>query len=296
MGRRIRADHPGAIHFATNRGTAQTAIVRDDLDRHAFLGELAALRPRFGVAVLAFVLMDNHFHLIVRCDEARLSDAMQRLQGRYARGFNRRHGRAGALFQGRFDAGAITSEDGLDRAGAYVHLNPMAAGMVNDPAAFRWSSLPSYVRGEPLFEWLQLDLLADRTPAEYLAAMASVDSQASTIEPATAADALPWLTRSHRDGLVRAGRVFGASDQIVAAALGASVDEIYIPTIGKLNAVRLVGIAHAAQTCGFSLREVAARYGLRSPGSIQSARARLRRIAETDATLAEQLQQLAIVA
>lgn len=250
----------------------------------------------FGVVVLAFVLMDNHFHLVLRSDDARLSEAMQRLEGRYARGFNRRHGRVGALFQGRFDAGLVTSDDGLDRAAAYVHLNPLEAGMVTDPAAFPWSSLPSYARGKAQFEWLKLDLLAGRSAAEYVAVLASLDARAARIGESCCVQDLSWLRLGHADGVVEASRVFDTSDRIVASALGASVDEIYVPTAGRRNFPRLVGIVHAATTCGFPLRDVAARYGLRGPDGVHSARRRLRDLAAGDEHVAQRMEQMGLAA
>ena len=168
MGRAPRCDFADAIHLVTNRGTARTMIFRSDADRRSFLSLLGDLEGRFGVEVIAFVLMGNHFHLIVRSRSGLLSRALHHLEGSFSRGFNPRHDRRGALFQGRFDSRLIEDDVQLHRAGAYVHLNPVKAGLVTEALQHRWSSLRSYASGRRLASWLHLDLLQGRSPQRYL--------------------------------------------------------------------------------------------------------------------------------
>ena len=91
-------------YHVTARGNERRAIFRDDRDRTRFVELLGELTERFGVRVHAYVLMDNHYHLLVSTPQGNLSAAMQWLGVSYSVWFNRRHGRAGHLFQGRFKA------------------------------------------------------------------------------------------------------------------------------------------------------------------------------------------------
>jgi hypothetical protein len=84
--------------------------------------------------------MDNHYHLLLESVEGRLAALMQHLNGTYGRGFNRRRGRVGHLFQGRFGANLIDREEYFLQVVRYIELNPCRAGLVLDPADWEWSS------------------------------------------------------------------------------------------------------------------------------------------------------------
>src|SRR2546428_6366208 len=125
MARPLRIERPGGRYHVTARGNEQKAIYRDDRDRLHFLELLAESPERFGVRVHGYILMDNHFHLLLETREANLSRAMQWLNVSYSVWFNRRHRRSGHLFQGGFKAIIVEPETwglGLSR---YIHLNPV---------------------------------------------------------------------------------------------------------------------------------------------------------------------------
>jgi putative transposase len=102
MARPLRNEFAGALYHVTSRGNERRAIFRNDHDRRTFLSFLGVAATRFGWSVSAYVLMTNHFHLIIQTPEPNLSRGMQWLNGTYADWFNRRHKRAELLFQGRF--------------------------------------------------------------------------------------------------------------------------------------------------------------------------------------------------
>src|SRR5713226_9346510 len=104
MARPLRIERPGGRYHVTARGNERRAIYRNDRDRFHFMEVLAELPERYGVRVHAYALMDNHFHLLLETPEANLSRAMQWFNVSYCVWFNRRHQRAGHLFQGRFKA------------------------------------------------------------------------------------------------------------------------------------------------------------------------------------------------
>lgn len=108
-----------------SRGNGGETLFRDDTDRQRFLGLVAELPERFLLEVHAFVLMDNHYHLLLRCRESNLSEAVRWLQVSYAARFNGAHRRRGHVFQGRFKSMLLLDEGAMDEVGRYIHLNPV---------------------------------------------------------------------------------------------------------------------------------------------------------------------------
>jgi len=104
VGRPHRIVLPGGVYHVTARGTGPIEIYRDDADRRCFLKRLAAVEQRFAWIRRALCLMGTHYHLLVETPQPNLSAGMHQLNGLYATLFNQRHGRVGALFQGRFHA------------------------------------------------------------------------------------------------------------------------------------------------------------------------------------------------
>ena len=131
MARPLRMEVPGGCFHITARGNERKDIFREDRDRVHFLGLLGEWSGRFGTRLLAYVLMDNHYHLVVEAPEANLSRAMQWLNVSYSVWFNRRHRRHGHLLQGRFKAVLIEDRRGLQEVARYVHLNPVRLGRLD---------------------------------------------------------------------------------------------------------------------------------------------------------------------
>jgi putative transposase len=127
----------GYFHV-TARGVARAPIFIDDYDYATFRRQLLRIAERYDWALHAYCLMPNHYHLIVQARQVDLSKGMHRLNGGYAQGFNDRHERVGHLFQNRFKALTIESAEHFDQALAYVHANPVAAGLCRDEADWSW--------------------------------------------------------------------------------------------------------------------------------------------------------------
>lgn len=128
MARPWRIERAKGRYHVIARGNERKAIYRDDTDRFHFLELLGQMGERFGLQVHAYVLMDNHFHLLLQTPEANLSRAMQWLNVSYSVWFNRRHDRVGHLFQGRFGAVVVEDDAGWQEVARYVHLNPVRVG------------------------------------------------------------------------------------------------------------------------------------------------------------------------
>jgi len=154
VARALRIEFPGALYHVMSRGNERKPIVRDDGDREKRLEWLRRSVETYGWRLHAFVLMGNHEHLFVETPEANLSAGMRHLNGSYTSYFNRRHRRAGHLFQGRFKGHLIEEEGYFLEVSRYIHLNPVRARVVARPEDYRWSSYPGYVRAGRAVSWV----------------------------------------------------------------------------------------------------------------------------------------------
>ncbi|MBN1492175.1 MAG: transposase [Phycisphaerae bacterium] len=154
MARPLRIEFSGALYHVMSRGNARRPIVRDDGDRARRLAWLERTVMLYRWRLHAFCLMDNHEHLYVETPEPNLSAGMQHLNGSYTSYFNRRHRRVGHLFQGRFKAVLIENAGHYSEISRYIHLNPVRAGRVARPEAWRWSSYPGYRNRARALAWV----------------------------------------------------------------------------------------------------------------------------------------------
>jgi len=154
MARPLRIEFPGAVYHVTSRGNRGEPIFADDADRAALLQTVGDAAERFDAALLAFCLMGNHYHFVLRTHQPNLSRLMRQVNGVYTQAFNRRHGKAGHLFQGRFKAILVDSDAYLLAVCRYVELNPVRARLADDPAAWRWSSCRAHLGLAEAPAWL----------------------------------------------------------------------------------------------------------------------------------------------
>jgi putative transposase len=156
MARRPRVEVPGALYHVLARGNERRPIFRDNADREQYLSRLAHYRERFGFALLAYCLMDNHVHLAIEMGKVPVSRIMLALQSSYTQWFNRRHDRVGHLFQGRYKAFLVEKDRYFQALLRYIHRNPVDAGVAARPDTYRWSSDRAY-RGTKAPDWLDAD-------------------------------------------------------------------------------------------------------------------------------------------
>lgn len=140
MARPLRIQPPGGLHHVTARGNDRLPIFISDEDRWSFLRLMAQAKERFGCEFHAYCLMTNHLHLVVEDHKGNLSQTIRHLKGIHAQRFNRRHGRVGHLFEGRYWSSLLGDDAYLVNAVDYVHGNPVKAGMVTSSADYPWPS------------------------------------------------------------------------------------------------------------------------------------------------------------
>ena len=159
MARAWRIEYEGAYYHLLSRGNERRDIFLGDDDRRLFLDTLAECCERFDLELFAYVLMSNHYHLLVRTRRANLSRALHWLSGTYTRRFNNRHGRSGHLFQGRFKSILVENDAYVMQLSCYIHRNPLRAGLVQRLADYPWSSYPVYAYGKKPPDWLSTGLI-----------------------------------------------------------------------------------------------------------------------------------------
>lgn len=146
MPRQPRLELPDVPLHVTQRGVNRCAIFVDDADRHHYRQLLRDACHKQGVAVHAFVLMDNHVHLLLSAAAVGcISQALRHMGQSYVQCFNQRHGRVGTLWQGRFKSSLVDSDAYALRVIRYIELNPVRAAMVEHPQDYRWSSVHTHL-------------------------------------------------------------------------------------------------------------------------------------------------------
>lgn len=128
MPRQPRNDYPGAIHHVMNRGARKQLIFLDHGGRPYFHQLVAEMCQDFGLVLLAYALMPNHYHLLLRSKWGALSAAMRFLGAEYTQTINARQGWDGSLFRGRFRSVRVDGDDYLKHLIAYIHANPERSG------------------------------------------------------------------------------------------------------------------------------------------------------------------------
>ncbi len=170
MARPLRIQYPGAVYHITCRGNARQNIYKDNKDRKAFLEILTDSQKICSIKIYSYVLMSNHYHLLLETPKGNISDYMQHLNMRYTSHYNRRHKIVGHLLQGRFKAILVDKDTYLTMLSRYIHLNPVKiTGMKRKPykekiqylRKYKWSSLPGYVNKRKKQEFIDYDLVLE---------------------------------------------------------------------------------------------------------------------------------------
>jgi putative transposase len=264
MARPLRIEFPGALYHITSRGDRREHIFEDDADRLRFLDTLAEVVARFHWLCHAYCLMGNHYHLLVETPEANLSKGMRHLNGVYTQASNRRHGRTGHVFQGRFKAILVAKDSYLLELARYVVLNPVRAGMVEQPGDWAWSSFNATIGRAPKPAWLTTDILLAQFGRQRAAARRHYQEFV-----AEGVGVTPWSGLQRQ--IYLGDEDFVASMQERATLQG---DELSIPreqrrapappleVIAETHADRDQAIAAAYETGAYTYREIGEHFGL----------------------------------
>lgn len=140
MARPVRIEFPGAVYRVTSKGREGQLVFDDADDRGVFLNVLDNVVSRFGWLIHSYVLMDDHYHLVVEVPEANLSKGMRQLNGVYTQHVNRRHGQEGPIFHGRFKSILLEKKVYLLPVCRHVVTNPSRIKKASNFSVYKWSS------------------------------------------------------------------------------------------------------------------------------------------------------------
>ena len=155
MVRPLRIEYPNAVYHVTCRGNERKSIFKDDKDRNSFLDVLNQSREIYNIEVFSYVLMKNHFHLLIKTPLGNLGMFMRHFNITYTSYFNRRHRRVGHLYQGRYKSMLIDTEEYLSVTSRYIHLNPVRVKGMRKKSVeekfiylnnYKWSSFHGFIR------------------------------------------------------------------------------------------------------------------------------------------------------
>src|SRR4030042_6401217 len=156
VARPLRIQYSGAAYHVTCRGNERKEIFKDDRDRETFLEILAYSSKIYNIKIFSYMLMENHFHLLIETPLGNLGGFMRQFNITYTGYYNRRHNRVGHLYQGRYKSILVEKESYLSVLSRYIHLNPVRIKAVEIKAVekktdeekiqylrnYTWRSLP----------------------------------------------------------------------------------------------------------------------------------------------------------
>lgn len=168
MARPLRIQYPGAVYHITCRGNRRADIYKDNKDRKAFIEILKESQKIYSIKIYSYVLMSNHYHLLIETPRGNLSDYMRLFNMRYTRHYNRRHKKVGHVYQGRFKSILVDKDTYINMLSRYIHLNPVRTKSMDhvpykDKLAYlekyKWSSLPGYICERKKQEFVDYELV-----------------------------------------------------------------------------------------------------------------------------------------
>jgi len=148
MARPLRLTFPGAFYHVLIRGNQRQDIFFDSQDRQEYLERVKRYKDEIEFILYAYVLMVNHVHLLIETPSISISKIMQRINLTYTQYFNKKYGKVGHLFQGRYKAFLCDRDEYLLSLIRYIHLNPVRANLVKEPRDYPWSSHRDYLTGK----------------------------------------------------------------------------------------------------------------------------------------------------
>jgi REP element-mobilizing transposase RayT len=309
MARRARVFVEGLSYHVYNRVGRGEAPFKLEGEAERFCSLLHEVKKRDGLSVLAWCIMPNHYHLLLGTECVPLWRSIRSLQHAYSRGFNRRCKVLGPLWQARYKARPVQETDALLRVLAYVHLNPVTAGMASDPGRYRWSGHRELLRrtSRPLVDADKVYSLFGGTRRQALRSYVSL-LRRERKEPwiGAALESLPWwkgepLGEDAGHGLDALGRSAGPLRRRLSAAeflgrveplLGVEIRELAgAPRGSAVLVARELVAALAVERWGVGVKALADALGKSRDGVSHWVRRAAHRRAE-EPTFARRLDQL----
>ncbi|HFE39171.1 MAG TPA: hypothetical protein ENK06_12260 [Gammaproteobacteria bacterium] len=316
MPRPLRIEYENAYYHVMNRGRARHKIFHNEHYYEAFLKTLEEAHQRFGIQILCYCLMSNHYHLLVKTPEANLGRAMRHINGVYTQRYNRLKKTDGPLFRGRYKAISVEKDSYQLQLSRYIHRNPVNAGKIKQLDEYPWSSYPAYIKNVKPPEWLyqqeiyqQLNCGTDQQKKYRAFVELGVDEEIRQFY--SKGNQVPYLgSDSFRDWIYKqrvtdertvskdALQLFrpGINDIIesVAKAFKVRKNTIIDPPRGRVsnNIPRWVTMALAQEVGGMKLVDIAAALNLKRTGSIPTTIKKLKELLAEDRKLQGKVERI----
>jgi putative transposase len=156
---RLKIDFPGSVSHITQRALGKEILFKEDTDYIYMLGLLRSAVEKFQIDILSFCLMPSDIHVLVKLNNNSLSSSMKMVFGTYATYFNKKYSRKGHVFCGAFRQAVCFDDSYVLAASIYIHLNPKRAGLVKDPASFKWSSCGLYLNSARIESFVEQNFI-----------------------------------------------------------------------------------------------------------------------------------------
>ena len=291
MSRPLRIEFCGAWYHVMNRGANNAKTYYDKEDYPLFLTVLKEACNLFNVTISAYCLMTNHYHILANTPEGNISRFMRHVNGVYTQRHNRKHGKDGHLFRGRFKSVLVQEDMHLMGVVRYIHLNPIKAKMVKNIKDFKWSSHSIYLKGKSSVAWIDVDYIlhffsknkieAIKEYKEYMSQ--DVDKEAEVFYSKKNQSSIYgdnnfiekikefFIISNKRSNIeIKEKRVFmgeGVLKRVnmeICREFGVSEKKLYQGKRGEENMARFFAITLARELSGLRMPEIAERYKITS--------------------------------
>ena len=316
MSRPIRIEYEDACYHVMNRGRARQNIFHDEGYYEAFMVGLVEAHQRFGIQIMCYCLMSNHYHLLLKTPEANLGRAMRHINGVYTQRHNRLKQTDGSLFRGRYKAICVEEDSYQLQLSRYIHLNPLAAKIIKKTEDYPWSSYSYYATQKRPPEWLYqqeifgqlhvksrlrekyrsyVELGVDEEIARfyskgnrlpYLGSEVFRDwayAQRETDEIDVSKNEIQLFRPSMDEIVVRVAKIFNVSEESILKSQRGRV---------KNNIPRWVAMYLSQEIGGKKLSAIAKTFGLKRTGSIPTTINKLRLLMDEDLSLLRKVNRI----
>ena len=288
MSRPLRLEFEGAYYHVMNRAIRERrGLFEHAADHERFLRLLGDLGQRWQIKIYAYCLMGNHYHLFLQTPDGGLSRAIRHLDGLYAQYYNKTRRRDGPVFRGRFKAIIVDADSYLLQLVRYIHLNPVKARIVSDPAHYPWSSHRLYLEPSgPGLEWLDKEAALsffDHDVRDYEEFVAQGNDKSLEAfyakkrfapflgDDGFAARQLKRLPAGRAPSRIEATPQWPDLDALcrrVSAYFEVPIQALLSGSRGRLNCPRNLAIYIASREAGFPHREIQKVFRLGTPNAV----------------------------
>lgn len=208
MGRPWREEYRGGIYHVIARGNNKEYIFKESIDKGYFIKLLKECSSSMGCVIYGFVLMDNHYHILIQTMDKKLQEVMHQINNKYSKYFNYKYKRVGHVFQGRYKAIIVQDERYIVAVLRYIHQNPVEAGMSANVETYKWSSDIYYRKGikgfiDTSMILKMLDQIKDRALTKYIEFMEEVDDTDYDNIKVVGEEAYQLIIQSKRNSVTR---------------------------------------------------------------------------------------------